>query len=389
MAEWLNRDVLLISFSAFFADLGYQAVQALFPIYLVLTLSSSSFYFGLANALAFGGGALFAYIAGLLGVKYSRKWLAVLGSVFIILMSLVGLTMNPIIAIVLFSGGWWARNFRVPPRRAMLADAVQKKDLGKAFGFLHALDIGGGALAVVALLALISMKFSQNVVLLVTAMPITVSVFLLIVTRDIRRRRRVLPFPAKQTKSFTIEKGAFRGVIIATALYGFAYYSLGFPILTIAEGSNNSALGIASYAVYLGISAITGYYIGSRKGLNKVKALGYLGYILTGIGTALLATGYLLGSNIWILYLGVALMGFGLGVVETLEPSIISLVRRAAKLDIGMGSLQGARSVGLFSANLIMGILYVVSPAYSYAYATAISIAAGAIMLSMGKGFKD
>ncbi len=375
---WLNRDVLLISLSAFFADLGYQAVQAVFPIYLVITLAANPLYFGLANAFAFGGGAVFAYFGGVLGIRHSRKRLAAAGSAFIILMSLVGLAFSPVLAIALFCGGWWGRNFRVPPRRAMLADAAKREDTGKAFGFLHALDIGGGMFAVVGLLTLLYFGMSQNTILLLTAIPISVSVVLLLTTRDIRKRAvRKAPNPNRQTRA---RKDAFIGIMVATALYGFSYYSLGFPILTIAKSSND-ALGIGAYGVYLGVSAITGYYIGSRKRLNKIKALGYLGYILSGVGTALLALGYFLHGSLGLFYLGVALMGFGLGVVETMEPTIISLVRDVVKLDTGMGILQGARSFGLFFANLIMGLLYVLDPSYSYLYAAIVSVAAGIIVL--------
>ena len=387
LPRWMNRDVLLISFSAFFADLGYQAVQALFPIYLVLTLSSNALLFGVANAVAFGGGALLAYFAGLLGNTHSRRLLAVVGSACMLLMPAVGLSINPLLAILLFALGWWGRNFRVPPRRAMLADSSRTNDLGKSFGFLHALDIGGGMFAVIWLLLALGSGMSQENAFLLTAIPITVSTLLLVATRDIRKRRRSATARETGSARFRINRSTYRGVIIATALYGFSYYSLGFPILTIAQSSSNILLGIGSYAVYLGVSAFTGYFIGSRKRLNRIKALGYLGYILSGAGTGLLALGYALHSTFLLYYIGVALMGFGLGVVETIEPVLIALVRGAVKLDTGMGALQGSRSFGLFFANLIMGVLYLVSPTDSYLYATVVSVAAGVIVLAAGRGF--
>ncbi len=383
----MNKDILLISFSAFFADLGYQAVQAIFPIYLVITLSTNALDFGIANALAYGGGALFAYYAGLIGVRRSRKWLAVLGSAFLILMPMVGLAINPAIAIALFAAGWWARNFRVPPRRAMLTDSASTKNLGKVFGFLHALDIGGGMVSIAIVLILLGAGTSQNNILLLTAFPIIVSTSLLVMTRDIRRRQKPEGNAVnEEAKGIKIHKSTYKGVILATALYGFSYYSLGFPILTIAQ-SSNMLLGVGSYGVYLGVSAIAGYYIGSRARLNKIKALGYLGYILSGIGTAILALAYATGSHVGIYYLGVALMGIGLGTVETMEPTIVSLLHKAVPLDKGMGALQGSRSLGLFFANLIMGILYLASPSYSYIYAAIVSIVAGAIVLVAGRDF--
>ena len=40
-AKRVAADALLLCFSAFFADLGYQGVTALFPLYVVLTLKIS------------------------------------------------------------------------------------------------------------------------------------------------------------------------------------------------------------------------------------------------------------------------------------------------------------------------------------------------------------
>ena len=384
----MTKDVLLISFSAFFADLGYQAIQAIFPIYLVITLASTPLTFGIATAIAFGGGALFAYAGGVLSDRYSRKWIAVMGSMLILLMSAVGLTISPVLAIALFAGGWWGRNFRSPPRRAMLADASKKKDLGRVFGFLHLLDIGGGILSVIILILLLASEVSQKDIFLITAIPLSVSVFLLLITRDIRESKYKSKEQDKSSMTSRINRKTFNGVIFATALYGFSYYSLGFPILTIAKVASSNLLGIGSYGIYLGVSAITGYYIGSRKKLNKITALGYLGYMLSGVGTAVLALAYGLNYGIAALYLGVAIMGFGFGVVETMEPTIISLVRKEVKIGKGMGSLQGSRSLGIFFGNLIMGILYISNPSYSYTYAAVVSIVAGILIIYYGIGFE-
>ncbi len=385
----MTRDVLLLSFSAFFADLGYQAVQALFPIFLVATLASNPLYFGIANALAFGGGAALAYVGGLLSDRYSRKWIAVAGSAVILLMSAIGLAHTPLLAVALFVGGWWGRNFRSPSRRAMLTDASRREDRGKVFGFLHALDIGGGLVSVVALMILLSANLGQGSILLLTAVPLAVSVSLLVASRDIRSpvfRDRAPPRAAASPRKVNVR--AFKGIIFATALYGFSYFSLGFPILTIAKATSSDLLGIGSYGVYLGVSAITGYVIGSRKATGAIRKLGYLGYIVSGIGTALLAAASALGAGLWAFYLGVALMGFGLGVTETMEPTIVSLMKRDVKLGKGMGALSGSRSLGIFFGNLVMGLLYAAGPAYSYSYAAAVSIAAGAIVLYYGRGFR-
>jgi MFS family permease len=386
----MNREVLLLSFSAFFADMGYQAAIAIFPIFLVLTLGANPSLFGLASALAFGVGSFFGYIGGWMGDRFGNKWVAVLGNAFIPLISLMGLAVSPVSAALLFSGGWWARNFRTPPRRSMLVSASPgKADMGKVFGFLHMLDIGGGMISILLLLALLSIGLGFGPILLLTALPIAISTALLIFANDGKRLVEKGRNRMRKMKEASMEKrggkGAYSGILIASSMYGFSSYSLGFPILTIVNGSNDF-LGIGSYAVYLGVSAAVGYYIGSRK-LNRIKALGTIGYILSGFGTALLGFAYVFGQNIPLMYLAVGILGFALGVIETLEPTLISFIKGMGNMGRGMGALTASRSIGIFLANLIMGVLYVTNPFYSYGYAAVVSVAAGIVVLRSGRGF--
>ncbi|MGC8624886.1 MAG: MFS transporter, partial [Phycisphaerae bacterium] len=119
--SWLTRNVLLISLSACFADLGYQAVLAIFPLFLVINLHAAVWIFALATAISYGPGALFGLIGGRLGDRFGHKKVAIIGNLFIPLLSLTGLATAPISAVALFASGWWARNFRSPPRRSLLA----------------------------------------------------------------------------------------------------------------------------------------------------------------------------------------------------------------------------------------------------------------------------
>ena len=384
--QWMNREVLLISFSAFSADLGYQTVIALFPIFLVLTLRASPSTYGLATALAFGVGSVFGYLGGVLGDKFGYKKISILGNLFVPLLSLAGLAVSPVFAIVLFASGWWARNFRSPPRRSMLVSASSAKNRSRVFGFLHALDIGGGMLSIVILIFLLAGGMAYRTAILLTSIPILFSTVLLLFTKEAGSVHKAGSMGRNsRIGENKTSRRAYFGILAATLLYGFSYYSLGFPILTIAERSS-SLVGIGSYAVYLGVSAVAGYYIGTKK-LNRIKALGTVGYMLSGIGTLGLGFAYLLGQGAYVFYIMVALIGLSLGAIETLEPTIMSFIKKYGNVGGGMGALTASRSLGVFAANIIMGFLYIVNPFYSYAYAGIVSVAAGFIIMHYGKGF--
>jgi MFS family permease len=383
----MNRDVLLVSFSAFFADLGYQTAVAVFPVFLVLVLGAPSYEYGVASAVAYGIGSFFGYLGGVLSDRFSDKKIAILGNALIPLISLMALAVNPVDAVLLFSGGWWARNFRTPSRRTILVEASSAADRGKVFGFLHALDVGGGMISVVSLVVLVVLGYSLNFILLLTIIPLLISTGLLFPTSEDKRHYESKGFQTSATSPQPKIAGrTYRGIIIATALYGFSSYSLGFPILTIAQTSTRVA-GFGSYAVFLGVSAAAGYFIGSRK-WGQIKTLSVAGYLLSGAGTFFLGLSYLLGLALFWSYLAVAVLGFGLGAIETLEPTIISFVKAEGRLGEGMGALAASRSFGIFFANLIMGLLYILSPSASYFYAAAVSGLAGLVVLFYGRGFR-
>ena len=381
MHKWLTRDVLLISLSAFFADAGYQALIAGFPIFLVIYLKAPVYMLGLAMALAYGIGSLFAYVGGRLADRYGKKRIAILGNLLIPILSFTGISSTPVEATALFSSGWWARNFRTPARRAMIGDISSKLDKGKVFGFLNALDVGGGIIAVSYLSIGIYMGIALRLLFLVTIVPLLISSLCLALVRYKGRvqKKENAQEHAIRSKAKIGQDRTYRSVLIATALFGLSFYSMSFPVLTIAQQST-SLYGVASYALFLLLSAVFGYVSGAI--VKKcVSGLALYGYMLAGVGSLVIGLSYHFGLGALGSYFGVAMMGIALGSIETLEPTIISLVKSRFQSGRGMGALTASRSIGLFFANLVLGMLYTLGPLYAYSFAAFMAMLAGIVLL--------
>jgi len=395
-APWRTGDVWAISLSAFFADLGYQAVLAGFPLFLVLTLHQPVWEYGLASALSYGGGALLSLVGGRLGDQVGHRRLALAGNAVIPLLSLCALMANPVWAIGLLTGGWWARNLRSPSRRVMLVDAVPaEQERSAAFGFLHALDVGGGALAGVYVLVALAAHVPFRWIFLATAIPLAISTVTL--SRAHVGGRRPLDPPAAKanTPADPLPPGA-RPLLAAAAVYGFTFYSVGFPVLTAAQGSGRLLAGIGAFLMLQATSALTGYLLGGRLGVGpaeQVARLGLLGYLGAAVGAGMVAVDYGEHLGLLVLLVGVAVIGFALGIIETLEPTAMSVLRSGARAGQGFGALSAARSVGAFVGNLVMGLLYGVGVSLAYGYAAAVAAIAGIIVLSalpaLGKWQRD
>jgi MFS family permease len=384
--RWRTRDVWLISLSAFFSDAGYQAVWAGFPLFLVLELRQPVWEFGLASALAYGGGTLFAWLGAVLGDRIGHRRVAIGGNALIPLLSLSALWANPALAIGLLCAGWWARNLRTPSRRVMLVEAVpDEADRSSVFGFLHALDIGGGALAGVYVLIAVIEHVAFSWIFLASALPLAAATFSLTLSTT----GRAVPMHAPPGVPGTSEAERRRlpgaaPLLAASALFGFTYYSVGFPILTTAQASGERAFGIGAFLLFNAVSAAAGYLVGPRLGsrlAERFGALGVFGYLFAVVGAVLLAIGDAAHLTVAVLLVGVAALGFSLGVVTTVEPALMSVLRPGRQAGRGFGALSAARSVGLFLGNLIMGFLYAHGASWAYGYAAAMGMAATLVVL--------
>jgi MFS family permease len=385
----MTKNALLISLSAFFSDMGYQAVLAVLPLFIVITLHAPVYIYGIIMGISYGLGSLLGYIGGKLSDKYGKKKISIIGNLLIPILSLTGIATSVIEAASFFTTGWLFRNFRSPARKALISEETNSSNRGRIFGFLNALDVGGGAISITVLISLLYLGVNLGLIILLTSIPILFATILLIFVKERKKDLKdKVTSKVVEGKIENVPNRAYMGVLLATALYGFSAYSLGFPILTIAQTYGSDLLGLFSYLLFLFASALFGYFIGSRK-LRLISSLGYLGYLLSAVGTFLLAISYFYHLSILVMYLGVLIVGMAIGTIDSLEPNLITQVKPNEKRGGGMGSLTASRSFGLFMGNIIMGLLYYFNPAYSYAYAGVAALIAGIIILVMGLEFKN
>ena len=375
----LPRDVWLLCFSAFSADLGYQGVTALFPLYLVFQLHASLFAYGVVTAIAFGGGAFIGYLGGLAGDRMDRKRVAIAGNALIPLMALAGLAHSLVIAALLYVLGWWARYFRSPPRRALLVSATPPQERSRAFGTLHALDIGGGMLSALLALGALALKVPIATVMLWAVVPLLASTALLVLVR--REEVYLERTPGAPSANPRVSgRAVLIALLVSATFYGFSFYNLGFPIVTVtaAHAAEGYEWGVLAYVLYLGVSAFTGYTLGARRG-SSARNVWLFGYLPSALGSGLIGLILALHVRAAALYLGVAVLGFGMGAVETFEPALVSSLVAHTRLGRGMGFLSVSRAVGQFLSNLAMGLLFVFGPAVPYFYAFASALLAAVI----------
>jgi MFS family permease len=336
-------------------------------------------------SFSYGIGSVFSLFGGRLGDKHSRKTVSLVGNLFIPLMSLSVLSPNLFFLGLLFVLGWWARYFRTPARRAWLVDVSKPEYRSKIFGFLHALDVGGGMFAVLYSVVLVMLNFPLRSIILLTALPILVSSICLLLAKT--NKKETAPTPQQRGKELdAVDESqrknsiVFKAILVSATLFGFSFYSLGFPVLTVSQTVGSISYGIIVYGIYLGISGFAGFLLGSTKGTKPLGTLWKLGYLLASFSSLAIGASYALHYGLPLYYLAAAGLGFATGSVETFEPVLTSVLVKPGRLSRGMGWLSLSRALGLFISNLIMGLLFGINQVDAYAYAFITSIIAAIIL---------
>jgi hypothetical protein len=295
-------------------------------------------------------------------------------------MAFAGLAHTLWLAALLFILGWWARYFRTPARRALLVNVTVPAERARAFGVLHALDIGGGMLSALLAIYFIWLRLAVGTVIVFAIAPLIVSTALLALVE--RSELHPLETPIAAAGARGADGRVLLLALLASAtLYGFSFYNLGFPILTATGGQATRGAyesGVLAFVVYLGVSAVSGYLLGAGK-RSPVRSLWLLGYLPSALGSGLIGLAELAHLGAAPFYLAVAVLGAGMGAVETFEPTLVSSLVRHARLSRGMGFLSVSRSVGQLVSNLVMGFLFALSRSVPYFYAFASAFLAAVI----------
>jgi MFS family permease len=114
--------------------------------------------------------------------------------------------------------------------------------------------------------------------------------------------------------------------------------------------------------------------------VSSLRSLWLLGYLPSAVASGLIGLSVLFHMDVLTFYLFIAVLGLGMGGVETFEPTLISSLVRSTSLSRGMGHLSVSRSIGQFLSNLIMGLLFSLSRSAPYFYAFASTLLATLVL---------
>ncbi len=366
----LPRNVWAVSLTSFFMDISSEMVINILPLFLSNVLGVKTNVIGLIEGIAEATASLLKVFSGWLSDKLrARKWLAVAG---------YGLSSlaKPFFYIAnswgVVAGVRWAdrvgKGIRTAPRDALVADSIDERHRGLAFGLHRAADTGGAMLGLVIALVVVWLAQRSNMALgrdtfqtivLISLVPAFLAVLSLAIgARDVPvKGEREAP-----AISFRGLGRRFAIFMIIVGIFDLGNSSDAFLILRANERGLNvvEVLGmLVTFNLVYTLLSIPAGSLSDRIGRRKLIIGGWLIYALIYFGFAVAGTGW----HVWVLY---AVYGAYYGLAYGTTKAMVADIVPAELRGTAYGTYNAVLGILDFPASLIAGLLWSGVPSWGW-----------------------
>lgn len=358
----LPRNVWAVSLTSFFMDISSEMVINILPLFLSNVLGVKTNIIGVIEGVAEATASLLKVFSGWLSDKLrARKWLAVAGYA-------LSAVAKPFFYVAntwrMVAGVRWAdrvgKGIRTAPRDALVADTIDERHRGLAFGFHRAADTGGAVLGLLIALGVVwlaqrgeaelDLSTFQTVVLISLIPAVLAVLSLAIGARDVpvtgQRERPRFAFRSLG-KRFAI-------FMLIVGLFDLGNSSDAFLVLRAQERGLNivEVLGmLVTFNLVYTLVSTPGGALSDRIGRRTVIVSGWLVYAAIYLGFARAGTGW----HVWALY---ALYGVYYGLAYGTTKAMVADVVPEALRGTAYGTYNAILGILDFPASVIAGLLW-------------------------------
>jgi len=382
----LPRNIWIMTLTSFLTDISSEMVLNLLPLYLANVLGASTAVIGLIEGIAETCASLLKGISGWLSDKLQqRKWLAVAGYGLSALSKpflYVASTWQAVLAVR--ASDRIGKGIRTSPRDALIADTIDERHRGTAFGLHRAGDTAGAFTGLVIALVVVLIMQAQKVdlsrstfqlLVLISILPAFLSVIVLAFgAKDV-----ALKVKAEQVRlNFMALDSRFRGFLFILAIFTLGNSSDAFLVL-LAQQRGLSIAGVLGMlitfnAVYALLAGPAGA-LSDRVGRRRLMIMGWLAYAILYLGFAITISAW----QIWALY---ALYGLYYAATEGAAKALVADLVPSEQRGTAYGYYNAAIGIMALPASLLAGILWQgFGPSAPFVAGFALALTAGILLL--------
>jgi MFS family permease len=354
--------VWAVTITSFLTDISSEMIVNLLPLFLASVLGVRMGLIGLIEGVAETTASLLKIFSGWLSDRLGRrKHLAVLGYG-------ISTVAKPFLYVVT---SWWGvlavrfadrlgKGVRTAPRDALVADSIDERQRGLAFGLHRAGDTAGAMVGLLIALGIVWAAQAGGValarstfqgVVLASIVPSVLAVILLAITA---RDTPVVQRRAAPRLSLAGFDAPFRRFLVVVVLFTLGNSADAFLILRASERGLSVAGVLGMLATFNLVYAVVSGPAGAlsdRVGRRWLIAGGWLAYAALYLGFALADQAW----QVWALY---ALYGVYYGMVEGTAKAFVADIVGADQRGTAYGVYSAAVGLAALPASLIAGLLW-------------------------------
>ena len=358
----LPRNVWVVTATSFLTDISSEMLVHLLPLFLANILGVRFSVVGLIEGVAETTASLLKVFSGWLSDRLGdRKWLTV-----------AGYSLSTLAKPFLYFATTWGavlavrftdrvgKGIRTAPRDALVADSIDEKRRGLAFGLHRAGDTAGAMIGLIIALAVVfalqgsDLELSRptfQTIVLISIPPAVLAVLVLAIGAKNVPVNSQRERPRLSLAAFDIR---FKRFLLVIVLFTLGNSSDAFLVLR-AQNLGLSVAGVMGVLVifnlvYALISTPAGA-LSDRIGRRKVIVGGWLAYAAIYLGFGLAGAAW----QIWALF---ALYGIYYGMAEGAGKALVADLVQPAQRGTAYGIYNAAIGLAAFPASLIAGLLW-------------------------------
>ncbi|NUM44051.1 MAG: MFS transporter [Anaerolineales bacterium] len=359
----LPRNVWALGLTSFFTDISSEMVFNLLPLFLYNVLGVRTSLIGLIEGIAETTASLLKIFSGYISDRLGkRKWLTA-----------TGYTLSAVTKPLLYFASTWGwvlgvrftdrvgKGIRTAPRDALIADSIDDRTRGLAFGVHRAADTAGAMLGLIIAAGVVWAvqagvqtleKSTFQTVVLVSILPGVLGVLSVALgARDSDGGPRPAQVPKLSLKGFDVR---FKAFLLIVVLFTLGNSSDAFLILRAQERGLTvlQVMGmLITFNLIYAVIATPAGALSDRIGRRTLVLGGWLVYGLIYLGFALSRT----GGQVWVLY---ALYGVYYGMVEGTAKAFVADLVPKEQRGTAYGVYNAAVGLTAFPASFMAGLLW-------------------------------
>jgi MFS family permease len=356
----LPRNVFILGMVSLLNDAASEMIYPLLPLFLTTVLGASPAALGLIEGVAESSVAFFKLLSGYWSdwVKKRKGW--IVGGYFIsnTIRPLISLAQSwPFIFMLRFFDRM-GKGFRTSPRDALIADSMNGKNLGMAYGFHRAMDHSGAVIGpLIASLLLLLWNNNLRAVFLASIIPGALSILLILIfVKD-----HPLPVTSAPPEHFHPKTAwktvpsTYKSFLVIVFIFTLSAASDAFLILK-AKAAGVPVVYIpllwSGFHLVKVFVAIPGGKISDRIGRRKTILFGWIVY-------GLVYAGFGMASGALSVCLLFGVYGFYFGLTEGAERALVAEMAPAHLRGSAFGLLYLVEGISALFASVIFGFLWV------------------------------